>query len=57
MNGFPIISLLTLTPLAGAILLWLIGKRVDDRAIIKLGFGFTGLTFLLSVVLSTSITP
>ena len=57
MNGFPIISLLTFTPLVGAILLWLIGKRVDDRAIIKLGFGFTGITFLLSAVLGLNFDP
>lgn len=57
MNGFPIISLLTLTPLAGAILLWLIGKRADDRTVIKLGFGITGITFLLSVVLGLNFTP
>ena len=47
MNGLPLISLVTFTPLVGAVFLLLKGDKTSGNQATRLGLGFAGLTFLL----------
>ena len=51
MNGFPILSLLTFTPLIGAVILGVAGGRMTERTQNQVGFGFAGACFLLTLLL------
>ncbi len=45
MSGLPIISLMTITPLLGAVWIWLQGSRQDASAATRVGLRFTAVTF------------
>jgi len=53
--GFPILSLLTFLPLAGAVLIWLL--QTDEDLIRKTALGIAGLELCISVLLLWHFTP
>ncbi len=57
MNGFPIISLLTFTPLIGAVLLLLKGNKKPGSNPNQFGLGVCGIALLLGVYIAFSFDP